>query len=180
MCITQLDVPFAPAHCLCTTLPSIGCTGVSRVVWRRVHQVTLFLCLQVGMGIACDLHDLQRDYSSAAEFQPAGILDLHLLAHACRVYKPLSPAALANEQAKRAKGIKTFNRREQWGLAGAHYYWLCAGLRDCSKSGQCSCPGQSSTDYPCGVSEEMQASILWRRVIKSGVAGCLTCMLSPK
>jgi hypothetical protein len=47
-----------------------------------------------------------------------GLLDLDLLAHACGVYKAPHSRVLADEQKKRAKGIKTFNRRDQWGLAG--------------------------------------------------------------
>lgn len=83
------------------------------------YSDTNFPCAQVGMGIACDMHDLQRDYSSVAAFQPAGMLDLHLLASACGVYRPPSDAVLKDERAKQALGIKTFNRRDQWGLAGA-------------------------------------------------------------
>lgn len=83
------------------------------------------------MGIACDMNDLQRDYSSVAAFQPAGMLDLHLLAAACGVYRPPPAAVLNDERAKQAQGITTFNRREQWGLAGAHTHmcWPCAGLQ---------------------------------------------------
>lgn len=47
-----------------------------------------------------------------------GLLDLDVLAHACGVYKPPPGAVLADEQDKQARGIKTFNRRDSWGLAG--------------------------------------------------------------
>lgn len=48
-----------------------------------------------------------------------GLLDLDVLAHACGVYKPPPGAVLADEQDKQARGIKTFNRRDSWSLAGA-------------------------------------------------------------
>lgn len=94
---------------------SLACVCSSSTPLPGKHET---FSVRLGMPVAC--------FSSlllSLSVSPQGLLDLHLLAEACGVYKTPPAAVLEDELAKQARGIKTFNRREQWGLAGAHASW---------------------------------------------------------
>lgn len=129
-----LRVPRTHSNTACVDLATIHSTRHTCLAWYLLSQhivaaaLTEGACnccteswkhMQVGKGrnrvmktcffalpLCCNMVTLQ------------GLLDLDLWAGACGVTKPPSPKVRSAEGAKAARGIKTFNRREPWGLAG--------------------------------------------------------------